>query len=92
MSGGHFDYSEYAMLRIADQIELLVQNNNRRDLNHYGEPIGRDYPPEIIAHLNDAIAALRRAYVYAHRIDYLVSGDDGEKEFIERLIEELEAL
>jgi hypothetical protein len=33
--------------------------------------------------------ALRVAAVYTQRIDWLVSGDDGEESFLERLKEEL---
>jgi len=29
MSGGHFEYKQYEMSRIADEIETLIQNNSR---------------------------------------------------------------
>ena len=32
---------------------------------------------------------IRKAVIYIHRIDWLLSEDDGEKEFLERLNEEL---
>jgi len=34
---------------------------------------------------------LRKAAIYAQRIDWLLSGDDGEESFLERLKEELDA-
>ena len=36
------------------------------------------------------IDILRRAEIYAQRVDYLISGDDGEESFHSRLKEELE--
>ena len=38
----------------------------------------------------DGLEALERAAIYAQRIDWLVSGDDGPESFIERLEEDLE--
>ena len=35
---------------------------------------------------------LKQAEIYAQRIDWLLSGDDGEESFHERLKEELEEL
>ena len=37
----------------------------------------------------EAVRLLRQAHIYAHRIDYLVSGDDGEDSFHERLAGDL---
>jgi hypothetical protein len=31
MSGGHFDYNQYVMHQIADDIEQLIHNNNVPD-------------------------------------------------------------
>ena len=41
-------------------------------------------------HRINAIDALRRAEIYAQRVDYLICGDDGEESFHSRLKEELE--
>jgi len=38
------------------------------------------------------LAILRQAHVYAQRIDWLVSGDDGEDSFHRRLKHDLEKL
>ena len=35
---------------------------------------------------------LKKAYIYAQRVDWLLSGDDGNESFIERLTEELNKL
>ena len=42
--------------------------------------------------LKNAVKVLRIAQIYAHRVDWYFSGDDGEKSFIERLKEDLDKL
>lgn len=51
-----------------------------------------DYTKETLQEFRNGIAALKRASVYARRIDWLLSGDDGEDDFHRRLNEELEQL
>ena len=47
------------------------------------------YSKETIKEFKKGLAILKKAYVYAQRIDWLLSGDDGEESFHERLKEEL---
>jgi hypothetical protein len=56
------------------------------DLYHY------KYPDEVIAKFKEAVHYLRVAEIYAQRVDWLLSGDDGEESFMERLDEELREL
>ena len=108
MSGGRFDYNQYRIGYIADDIEKEIEKSGRpktkeelkdeswhddewykkypEDLNHYL------YPDEVIEKFKEAVAMLRKAEIYAHRIDWLLSGDDGEESFIKRLKEDLEKL
>ena len=80
MSGGHFDYKQYHLEDIASEIEELIDRND----GFY------DYSKETLEEFKNAIPLLRKAAIYAQRIDWLVSGDDGEDDFHERLQEELE--
>lgn len=41
--------------------------------------------PEIQQPLQNGIRAIRIAYVYMRRIDRLISGDDGDDNFLKRL-------
>ena len=50
------------------------------------------YNKETIKEFKKGLAILKKAYVYAQRIDWLLSGDDGEESFHERLKEELDNL
>lgn len=51
-----------------------------------------EYTEETIQIFKDAVKILRKAAIYANRIDWLLSGDDGEKSLKERLEEELKEL
>ncbi len=105
MSGGAFDYQQFHIKNIADSIEQEIANNGRaktdeelkneswrdpswyekypEDLKHY------EYPEEVILQFKTAVALLRITEIYVHRIDYLLSGDDGEETFLNRLKEDL---
>lgn len=92
MSGGHFDYKQYQIGYIADEVEHLIETNDSDDENEWGDKIGRNYDPETIEEFKKALKALQIAQIYAHRIDWLVSGDDGEDSFHRRLKKDLAAL
>ena len=51
-----------------------------------------EYTEETIQIFKDAVKILRKAAIYANRIDWLLSGDDGEDNLKERLEEELKKL
>jgi len=92
MSGGHFQYKQWEILNIADEIEQLVLDNDSNDLDEYGYTKGTHFSKETIDEFKIGLEVLRKAYVYAQRIDWLVSGDDGEDSFHNRLKGELDAL
>lgn len=46
----------------------------------------------VLDDMKKGLIALKVAAIYAHRIDWLLSGDDGEESFKRRLKEELDAL
>jgi len=83
MSGGYFDYKQFELQQIADNIEQIVLENADQDWDCR-------YKHETIEKFNKAINLLREAYVYVQRIDWLISGDDSENTFHNRLKEQLE--
>lgn len=91
MSGGRFDYIERKIPYIAESIQEEIDSNNTKWEGFFSEPEwnGERYTKETIEEFKKGIEALRKAYVYARRIDYLLSGDDGEETFHKRLKEEL---
>lgn len=92
MSGGHFDYQQYRLHDIAQSITELIESNDSQHKNSWGETVGRNYSPETIARFREAIHALRIAEIYVQRVDWLVSGDDGEDSFHSRLADDLAKL
>ncbi len=85
MSGGHFNYKQHHLLDMADDIGSQILTNDSTEKNEWGDNIGSRYSPETIAEFEKAVKALKLAYVYAQRIDWLLSGDDGEDSFHKRL-------
>ena len=92
MSGGYFDYDQHRIEMVADSVEHLIESNDDLELNEFGCPNGRSYTPQTIARFREALICLRKATIYTQRIDWLVSGDDGEQSFHRRLDKELSAI
>ena len=78
MSGGRFDYKQHHIEDIAEDIERVVKTSSD------------EFTPETLDELREGVRVLRLAATYAHRIDWLLSGDDGEDTFHKRLKEEKE--
>ena len=92
MSGGHFNYKQYEITQIADEIEQLIIDNDDQTKNEWGDTKGHGFELQTIEQFKKALKTLRQAYVYAQRIDWLLSCDDGEDCFHRRLKIELEKL
>ncbi len=75
MSGGFFDYSGN-LDSSADEIHKIILEN-------------KSFQGETIMKLKLAENVLRLAQIAIHRIDWFMSGDDGEDEFNERWDEDL---
>ena len=92
MSGGAFNYKNHHIMDIADEIERIIAQNDCLDRDKWGDIVGRRYSAETIAEMVGGFMIMKAAAIYAHRIDWLLSGDDGEEQFIDRLNEELDEL
>lgn len=90
MSGGHFEYQQYHIDDIVREIEALIERNDSKELGEHGYPVSRGYSAETITKFKEALTTLRRGAIMAQRIDWLVSGDDGENTFHERWEEDLD--
>lgn len=105
MSGGRWDYIQYRFTDVVDDIERLIEQNGKlkseeelkgyswNDEDWYNKyPEDRyhyEYPEEVLEEFKNAAEAVKLAQIYIHRIDWLLSGDDGEESFLRRLKEEL---
>lgn len=92
MSGGHFNYNQWVIESVADQVEDLILTNDSEEVTEWGGIEGRHFTPETIAEFQTGLRKLREAAIYAQRIDWLVSGDDGEESFHRRLKADLAKL
>lgn len=92
MSGGHFEYKQYTIGYIADEVEQLIITNDSEETNQWGDRIGAHYSAETIEEFKKAWVVLKVAQAFVQRIDWLVSGDDGEDSFHARLKKDMEGL
>jgi hypothetical protein len=108
MSGGAFDYNQYKIGYIADQIdEVIVKNGVEKTPEELKNESWRDdswydkypedlfhykYPDEVIEKMKEAVRVLKIAQEYAQRVDWLLSGDDSEESFLSRLEENLKKI
>ena len=91
---------------VIDVIQKIVDNNNKEmsekeirerywlDSDYYNkypeEKLYSNYSDKTIQEFKNGIEAVKKAYIYIQRIDWLLSGDDGEDSFHKRLKEDLE--
>ena len=90
---------------MADQIERKLERQGKPkdkedlwyskdyDYKMYPEELVYEtYPENIQTIFKEAINALKVAAVYAQRVDWFLSGDDGEESLVSRLAEDLKKL
>lgn len=107
MSGGHFNYQQHKMFDIAESIQAVIDKNgqpmteNELSYNFISKEMLKtnpeygyhsSYSPEVIEKLKEGVEIIRRAHIYAHRIDWLISDDDSEESFLMRLKKDLDGL
>jgi len=92
MSGGRFDYDQYKIGYIAEAIQKEIDNNGKKkDKKEFSweDDFYQTYENKTIQRFNEAVKFLKLAQIYAHRVDWFLSSDDGEDSFHKRLNEEL---
>lgn len=94
MSGGYFEYNQYKIYQIAEDLETVILNNGKKRIKResWEDEYHREYSDEVIAKFKEGLELLKKAHIYAHRIDYLLSDDYGEETFLERLESDLSKL
>ena len=78
MSGGSLDYFYFRFEEPLSTISKEIKWGKNK------------WAPETLLAFQNSIRYLKIAQIYAQRVEWLLSGDDGEDSFIERLKEELE--
>jgi len=75
---------------LTDGFSFVGNSNHKEYYEKYPEEkFWHNYSDEVIQKFKEGLHYLKNAYVYAQRIDWLISGDDSEEAFLERLEEEL---
>lgn len=103
MSGGKFAYEQYKIRQIWEEIqqELDKQGQEKEVNNVWEKEYYEKYPEQRFEEVyredvqqifKDGIEALKKAEVYAQRIDWFLSGDDGEDSLVSRLKFDLDEL
>lgn len=105
MSGGHWDYLQYRLTDVVEDIDRLVEKNGQpkteeelKEENWYDDEWYKKYPEdlyhykysdEVIKNFKTAAIMIATAQIYMQRMDWLLSGDDGPESFVKRLDEDL---
>ena len=55
MSGGHFDYDQYRIGCIADEVERIIELNGSSVKNCWGDEIGYSFSEETIEVFKEAV-------------------------------------
>ena len=105
MSGGAFDYNQYKIREIWEDIQRELdkqgKEKSKEDLKYYPEEYLEKYPEgrfnpvyrdDVQRIFKDGIELLKEAEIYAQRIDWYLSGDDGEDSLVSRLQSDLDEL
>jgi hypothetical protein len=88
MSGGHFEYIQYRIDEAANDVRRVIADCGKEDQFGYGV----DYSDDTKAKFAECELMLRKSAIFLQRVDWLVSGDDGEESFHRRLEEDLKEL
>ncbi len=88
---------DYVYRRINDTADAVQRELAQVKLRHSNGiyPISdrqvesEDLSLRVASHLEDALLTIRLAAIYAERVEWLTSGDDGEQSFCERLERQL---
>lgn len=95
MSGGHFEYKQFVLNELANRIQEELDKQGvekQKPIYDWEEPTYQTYPEEIQQIFKDAVKALKIAQIYVHRVDWYLSGDDGEESLKLCLNKDLEQL
>ena len=82
MSGGHFDYQQYRIGDIAEKLRIEIARC--RTKQEYAT-----YSNEFLVEMISAYHAAKELEIIVHRIDWVISADDSEETYFERIKEDM---
>ena len=101
MSGGRYNYTQFSFenqfveefardLKKWEEYRLSDEVFDPEQCENYQKILAKEFSEETMKEFRVGLLFMRTAVVYANRIDWLLSGDDGEQSFHKRLKEEKE--
>jgi hypothetical protein len=82
MSGGAFEYSQYKIWEIAEAIRIRIAQYRKGHRNH-------DLSEAFLQEMIDFYRKAQEFAVLTHRMDWVLSGDDGEDDYFEKLAKDM---
>lgn len=95
MSGGAFEYKQFHINQLIEDMELLLKRIDKEPIDSFECDSLKNYVDDkdsFKAIIITNIQHLKMAYIYTQRIDWFISGDDGEDSMYERIDEDLNKL
>ena len=92
MSGGYFEYKQHTIGQIIEDLEDVIYKNGTLQEDDYGNKFGHNFSVSTIEKFKQTLKWLELAQIASHRVDWLLSGDDGEETFHERWKDDMEKL
>ena len=96
MSGGSMEYVYTHIYQATQDVAHILEKTRKRDIDDFDFDAERmenmtaeKLKDQVVSLMEKAVHALREAEVYARRVEWLDSGDDGFDSFVERTAEEL---
>lgn len=83
MSGGYFNYRQLHIADIQDELEILLESEE------FINSLSKKNRVLILEELSKAINSIFISRKYIQRVDYFLSGDDGEVNFLKKLKEDM---
>jgi len=108
MSGGQWDYLQYRLRDVWEEVEELIEKSGQpktedelKEESWHGidwyekypeDKFHSEFPEEVLEEFKKGVEAIKLAQIYMQRMDWLLSGDDGEESFLSRLKEDINDL
>jgi len=86
MSGGYFNYKQYELSTMISTIEQTIRDQGKVD--EWGEA-APTFPADIIECMKEAMYQMQKCENMLQRIDWFLSGDDGDDSFRRRWKEDV---
>lgn len=89
MSGGHFNYVQWRLTEVSQEIEDRIENNGSERRDDWNDLLYDDLSSESLTRFKLASRLTQLAQKAITKVDWLLSGDDNEESFQQRWDKEI---